>query len=583
MTAINIGQFRGEMPRLMLRNLPENAAEVATDVRLDDGGLTAIRKPAIENANFGAYDTIFPFDGGWIGFSGTVHAALGPIATERLYYTGDGAPKMRIGSTIYPLALAAPSTALTASKSGTPSSSDVTTRLYLYTWVTDYGEESAPCPASNEIEWSPGETVSLSGFAATPSGRNITKQRIYRAQTGSSGTYYYLIAERSASNSNYSDTVGVDGFQDPLPSMDFNPPSDTLAGLTAMANGMMAAFDGNTLYFCEPYQPHAWPEKYALYTDAPIVGLAFINATLIVLTEGSPYAVSGSAPESMQMTELEADAPCLSARSIVDLGNAVGWVSAEGLMVLDGGGVRNATAGVFNYDTWQQYDLASSFGCQMHGRYVFFWRKEVSSGVYDYGTMLFDLATGATDKVNLSVIARAAHYQASEAQLRVIERSTNDLLLVDPLNTARKFLYWRSKEFVLPTAETFAAIRIDTDELEDRDSSRLIQAEVVALQTANAALITSTDMGAINSFEINGDEINGDPLDPLPLAIRGLSGRSTVVVYADREILHSFNPDGGIKRIPPKRSRRWQISIYTDKRIERIAMATSVSELKALV
>ena len=166
--------------------------------------------------------------------------------------------------------------------------------------------------------------------------------------------------------------------------------------------------------------------------------------------------------------------------------------------------------------------------------------------------------------------------------MRVIERSTNDLLQVDPLNAARKFLYWRSKEFVLPMAQTFAAIRIDTDELEDRDASSIVEAEVEVLQAANAALITSTEMGAINSCEINCDEINGDPLTPLPLAIRGLSARSTVIVYADREILHSFNPDGGIKRLPPKRSRRWQISIYTDKRVERIAMATSVSELKAL-
>ena len=51
----------------------------------------------------------------------------------------------------------------------------MTTRLYVYTWVTAFDEESEPCPISADVLWQSGMTVTLSGFQATPAGRNITK------------------------------------------------------------------------------------------------------------------------------------------------------------------------------------------------------------------------------------------------------------------------------------------------------------------------------------------------------------------------------------------------------------------------
>ncbi|MGL1400235.1 hypothetical protein ACSTI4_24935, partial [Vibrio parahaemolyticus] len=76
----------------------------------------------------------------------------------------------------------------------------------------------------------------------------------------------------------------------------YNPPPAGLRGLTAMPNGMMAAFDGKDLYFCEPYLPHAWPASYTLTTDFPIVGLGAFGTSLVVMTTGNLYLVSGTAP-----------------------------------------------------------------------------------------------------------------------------------------------------------------------------------------------------------------------------------------------------------------------------------------------
>ena len=275
MAALRFAQFSGEIPRLLSRLLPDTGAQQAENVRLDDGGLTPVRKMRQEHVFTGipGIQTIYKFGSDWLAWDKVVNAVPGPVATDRLYYTGDGVPKMRVGSTIYSLAVPYPTAALTASMTGT-GTGDVITRLYVYTWVTAFGEESEPNPISADVLWQAGKTVTLAGFQSTPTGRNITKQRIYRSQSSSqSGTDLFLIEERAASTSNYVDTHAVDDFAEVLPSRDWNAPPDDLTGLIAMPNGMMAGFSGKQLCFCEPYMPHAWPEKYRLTAAFPIVTL----------------------------------------------------------------------------------------------------------------------------------------------------------------------------------------------------------------------------------------------------------------------------------------------------------------------
>lgn len=139
MAKIRLTQFSGEIPRLLSRLLPETGAQLAENVRLDDGGLTPIRKQRFEHVFSGMSDiqTIYKFGTDWLAWTSVVNAVPGPVATDRLYYTGDGTPKMRVGAVIYELALPFPTVALSASLGGV-GSGDVTTRLYVYTWVTDY-------------------------------------------------------------------------------------------------------------------------------------------------------------------------------------------------------------------------------------------------------------------------------------------------------------------------------------------------------------------------------------------------------------------------------------------------------------
>jgi hypothetical protein len=356
MAALRFAQFSGEIPRLLSRLLPDTGAQQAENVRLDDGGLTPVRKMRQEHIFTGisAIKTIYKFGSDWLAWDTVVNAVPGPVAADRLYYTGDGVPKMRVGSTIYPLAVPYPTAALTASMTGI-GTGDVITRLYVYTWVTAYGEESEPNPISADVLWQAGKTVTLAGFEATPTGRNITKQRIYRSQSSSqAGTDLFFIEERVASTSDYVDTHAVDDFAEVLPSRDWNAPPDDLTGLIAMPNGMMAGFSGKQLCFCEPYMPHAWPEKYRLTAAFPIVGLGAYGTTVVAGTEGYPYVASGNAPESMIEEKIEVNLPCVNARGVVDLGYSIAYPSNDGLVVVGQSGASVATSALFTRPGWQK-------------------------------------------------------------------------------------------------------------------------------------------------------------------------------------------------------------------------------------
>ena len=299
--------FTGEQPRITPNLLPANSAQVAVDVRLDDGALTPMNRPvhvySFPGGSGDTFRTIFRHKGEWLGWNTVVNAVPGPVADDRLYYTGDGSPKMRVGGVVYPLAVPFPTSPLSAVLSGTPTDDLIvaTTRIYVYTWVTQLGEESEPSPASNEVDWVPGQIVTLSGFMSTPPGRAITKQRIYRTQTGTAGTDLYFIAERTATTSDFIDDIPVEQFAEVIPSRAFNAPPDGLTGIISMPNGMMVAFVGKDIYFCEPWIPHAWPEAYILTVDYEVVALGAIGTSLIIMTRGHPYLASGSSPSAMTM------------------------------------------------------------------------------------------------------------------------------------------------------------------------------------------------------------------------------------------------------------------------------------------
>lgn len=320
----------------------------------------------------------------WLSWTGRVHAARGFDAadtTERTFYTGDGAPKvtdttMALASAPYPttnrpMGLPAPTAALMVSLVGGTADAEIDTTFYVYTYVNDWGWESAPSPVSTQVEKKADATATLSGFAAPPAGNyNINRMRIYRTQVGSAGSaeFYFLreVAYPTTSTTDDNRTLG-----EVCPTVTWlSPPSD-LTRLTPLWNGMLAGISGNSVRFCEAYVPYAWPIAYDVVPpDSKPVALGVFGQSLLVLTTGRPLLVAGSTPDSMDQQPMEIPQGCVSADSAVSMGSGVAWASADGLVFYGAGGAKVLTAGLMTREDWQALNPSTIKGCMYEGLYM---------------------------------------------------------------------------------------------------------------------------------------------------------------------------------------------------------------------
>ena len=578
MPAINISAFIGERPLIIPRLLPETAAQEAVNARLDDGALTPIRK-SLATGEFAAADavTIYRHNGTWLSWPVNVDVAPGPVAQERLYYTGDGVPKMRIGIEALALAVPRPGNALAAAVSGS-GTGDTQSRTYVYTYVTDFGEETAPSPASTIIDWKPGQTVTLSGFAMPVAGRHITKQRVYRSQTGSSGTYLYFIAERAASAANYVDTIAVDTFQEALPSAGWDEPPPDLAGLTVMPNGMMAAFVGRSIYFCEPWRPHVWPQKYIMNCDSDVVSLGSIGNVLIVMTKAHPYVMTGSHPDSMQSQKLEANFPCINPRGVVDLGFSICYPSNDGLIAVGAdGSVNLVTRELFRPHDWLKLSPSTTIGAQYSGAYAMFY--DVEKDNQRVAGCLFVTVGSTPFLIRSAEIIAACYFDVSDSALYFTRPGDTNIYRFDPPDGPPETMVWRSKEWWLPRPMNFGAILVDKGSLKVTDDTAAIQADVQRISVENAAIFASGELeSALNESPLNVYPVNGDALLALPeyLAV-------SIGVFGDGKLVRVINKTDVVERLPAKSMARvWEIAVSSNVPISRIAIASSVDELRTL-
>jgi hypothetical protein len=425
---VTLQSFQGIVPKLNARDIPPGVAASAKNARFEDGCIVPINGSATAHTFSDAVSTIILHNDTWRGFAGNVNAAPGPIASDRLYLTGDGVPSMFVeGVGRFDLKLPAPVGQLTITATGDIStvgsiaaadaqtaataeydrlvaaaggasvdavlpvatalnenpSPALTSIVAAYTYVTVFDEESPPSALSDNINWQSGQGLTVTGFVEPSVGRNIDRIRLYRSQTSALGvTDLYFVVEIPVAQSNYNHDIVAVPLGEFITSRDYDLPSDTMSGIVTLPNGMMAAFDGRSLRFCEPYIPHAWPLKYELTTEYDIVGLAAFGMTLCVLTTGNPYMVQGQTPDSMVMQKMEVNLPCVSARSVVDLGYAAAYASQRGLVIMSQAGPQIVTANLYTRNQWVNLAPETIRAAQIDGKYLF----KTASGVFILNT-----------------------------------------------------------------------------------------------------------------------------------------------------------------------------------------------------
>lgn len=454
--------FKGEIPRLKPRLLPPGFAQVARNVRLNDGAIQPLGTPTLTHT-FAQSAASFTFHANnWRSWPVVVNAVPGPVVQDRLYVTGDAQPRLvRPNGTVRNLALPAPASAPSVSLVGTLDPELQRDILFVYTHVTDDDEESPPSPASAIVAWHPPLGVTLTDFVVPPSGRGINRRRIYRSETSFAGvTDLYFIAEQPTSSNSFLFEPNTHPIQEIIRTNDYDPPPSDMQGIISMPNGMMAAFSGKEVLFSEPFIPHAWPVKYRLKVDSFIVGLAAFGSTLAILTTGQPYIAQGTAPENMVMERLEVNYPCASARSIVDLGYSAVYASPEGLVMIGQGRADVISRKLWTRQQWQALNPATWIAGQYDGAYVVSY--ETAPG--QRAIMTIDLTGEQPFLTHADVQAAAMHYDIQTGSLFFLEGVANGTQVKKWDAGAPMSFTWRSGMVHSGGAVSFGAAMTQTDE-----------------------------------------------------------------------------------------------------------------------
>ena len=270
-----------------------------------------------------------------------------------------------------------------------PTSTTVTLEAtsYVYTFVNDLGEESAPSiPTATVLrDDTIAVTVTLPGVApAGSAGYGITYVNLYRAVTGNTGTAYLFVAQLPLATTTYVDTLDDTALGEILISTDWDLPPADMQGILALPNGVMAGFSKNRLCLSAQNYPHAWPIQYQLTTDTNIVGIANIDTTVVIGTKSFVYVASGNDPSNYSMAKFEVPHAASSKLSFAYItGLGVVFSGPDGLMVCGGiNQLRNLTETIFTKDQWTALGPASIASVAYNDIYFMSWNNGTTKGTY---------------------------------------------------------------------------------------------------------------------------------------------------------------------------------------------------------
>jgi hypothetical protein len=629
MTAFRIAGFSGLVPRLAKQLLAPGQAQVATNCNLTSGDLRPRNGPLLVDSPDITGDIVSMFrmekDGNeqWLSWTRDVDVARSPIAgntEKRFYYTGDGEPRVSDYDTAttgvgpypdgcYVLGVTPPITLPTVSPSG--GGGATASRAYCYTFVTQWGEESAPSPASTVTTGKVDDTWALSGLDTAPpstgtvsaatrdtpssgyvtvtlnsvfglrayeeitfasvagmtdlnatfpivsvsgsdvvvalatvqtytSGGSWTRaaphntsgmtKRIYRSVDSASATEYQYVATITAATSTYNDTTLDANLGEVLPSATWLMPPANMKGITIMANGIACGFFGNEICFSEPFKPYAWPSAYRQTYDQDIVAIGVTGTTLVGMTEGSPFTITGVDPVTMGggMQSLGVAWPCMAKGSVACFPFGVAYAAPQGLAII-GTTSDIVTKDLFTLKEWSELQPTTFIASTADNRYYCAYTVDGSSLMF-----VIDKSEAASFiKVNKSATdiwtdpATGKLYIALEKKIYEWEGDPGTKLNYE----------WKSKRFVMAPPLNFGACKIDADFEQTEAETAGVSASYDAIVASNVAFITDGTMNdALSDSYLGEYEIGGDAMQAIPaLSIDALQFQ----LYADGDLKYT--------------------------------------------
>jgi len=450
---------------------------------LSAGSVVTVSFNAAHGLNSGAYVSIAGITGN-TSFNVT-NAQITVTSTTTLTYFANGTATN--GAVI---------TAMTLDLSGLQLA-----RTYVYTWMTAWGEESAPSDVSNTIYLYEGQTVNITGLpAAMPTTGSFAGNvyqttgmtlQIYRTVTSTTGTTYFRVdgvspnAAVSLGTTTFTDKAPLTSLTTSLPSTTWYQAPSNLQGVRAIHNNMLMGFFGTTVCFSEPGQPHAWPTKYYQEMGRTVVGLGTVGTTILVLTDSNPWIIQGNTPSAMQKVRLDTNMPCTSKRGIVNMDWGLCFPTRGGIAVFSAmNGASLATNYVYDWDNFRtQVDPSTITATRYNNKYM----ASHSAGVFIFEK---DEKTGGFLTETTQQFS-SVYYNPNTAKLYFNFGNPSTMYLWDDPTQPLTSFEWKSKVFRTQDYMNLGAARV----IANFDSGSGAAAINAAIAIQNAALVASGLVG----------------------------------------------------------------------------------------
>jgi len=557
-TAFVVPNFQGLAPRYADRLLDDSQASFATNIKVGNGDLRGFRSLVSEgfltptgvvyrraikiyrtNSDEFTYFTSTDIN------ASALKSPLATDAFDRIYFTDNTSTGLRV-ITYAELATDVPSSSsgivrpASAPNVSPPAGTD-DIRAYVYTYVDRFGAIGPPSPTT--IAQGNLGTWVISGFTVAPA--NAVKIFIYRSATGeqTSGAYY-KVGEIASTVGSFNDSMPPDQvpLQPILDSFDNDPAPENVQGLILHSSGAFAAFHDRTVYFSTPYLPHSWPQAYAYTVSDVIVGIAPLLNSVVVLTKGVPFILSGNHPAQMAIQKLPDPEPCTSQRSIVVMSNAVMFCSTNGLCSISANGLTRPTNALLTREEFIAYFPEAIFAASYGSYYIAFY--EPSRG--------FAIALPPFEPISFMPLDRYFGVTGLDTDPR-----SGDLMVIqddliskfDARLDARFSTTFRSKEFIHTKPLNLGAVQILFKQVENEDD---LDQLLLAMQAYNDSRMAFGPLDVFDGYDFNRQISRPDvipALSGLP-PIQPIGGEplyDTTALFSFNNIQFTLLTDGQVK------------------------------------
>lgn len=459
-------------------------------------------------------------------------------------------------------------------------------RSYVYTYITEYGEESPPSPATVVTGWSNG-TWTIDLFTPPPDQMGVTRDikflRVYRTITALAGTTTYFQVTGSdgtdlpVTTAEYVDIITDDivVLNNQLQSQLWSPPPEGLQGLVVMPNGFLAGWKNNEIWFSEQYRPHAWPPSYVLTTEYPIVGLGVTGNSVVAATDAAPYIATGVSPGTMTGTKIQNSEPCHSRKSILGNTDGVYYASRNGLiLVTQYGAVSNITETWVTREKWQKLTPQSNLVAVFLVSQYYAWETGSNGNEGGKGNRGFSIELNVTDQNSFSIWPQPGGHRIGFQLLQNQLTNPIAMLEIDPWS-AVAIIISRSQVFQIDFTDQAPTLEVMTW------TSKLLQQKTKKnFEAMRLAFTIPPNSPALNPVRLEAPTDDPVWVSPLPADRYGF-----ILVYADKQLVTAREirvPQEVLRILSGFKHETWQFTIVHRVSISGVQVGSSVKGMASV-